>query len=49
MSQEEHILHQLKGLHDWTVNINKQVVRIMWTQFILTAFTLIAILVVIFK
>lgn len=30
MGQEEHVLHQLKALHDWTVQANKQMARIMW-------------------
>lgn len=30
MGQEEHILHQLKELHDWTVHANKQMNAMMW-------------------
>ena len=49
MSQEEHILHQLKEMHDWTLHINKQVVKIVWAQLILTAIMIIALFVVMFK
>jgi hypothetical protein len=49
MSQEEHILHQLKELRDWTLHINKQVMRIVWMQCILTAIMVVAILILMLK
>lgn len=31
MSQEEHILHELKEMHTWVAHADKQISRIKWS------------------
>lgn len=31
MSQEEHILHELKQMHSWIAHADKQISRIKWS------------------
>ena len=31
MSQEEHILHELKEMHNWIAHTDKQISRIKWS------------------
>ena len=49
MSQEEHILHELKEMHTWIANADKQVARIKWALYGMTTLLVIAILLLMFK
>ena len=33
MSQEEHILHELKEMHSWIAHADKQISRVKWSLF----------------
>ena len=33
MSQEEHILHQLKEMHSWVMHADKSIARIKWALY----------------
>lgn len=45
MSQEEHILHELKEMHSWIGHVNGQISRIKWSLWGI-AFILISIVVI---
>lgn len=49
MSQEEHILHVLKEMHEWTSNADKQMARIKWALYGLTVMIVIVIALLLFK
>ena len=49
MSQEEHILHVLKEMREWTANVDKQFARIKWALYGLTVLLVIALLLLAFK
>lgn len=43
MSQEEHILHTLKEMKEWTAHADRQMSRIKWSLYGLTLLSLITI------
>ena len=48
MSQEEHILHELKEMHSWTAHADRQMSRVKWALWgiVLMLFLIIAILLI---
>ena len=49
MSQEEHILHTLKEMKEWTANADKQMARVKWSLYGLMALSAIIIAVLLFR
>ena len=50
MSQEEHILHELKEMHSWVAHADKQISRVKWSLFgILCILIFIVVLILIKK
>ncbi|MBU0605120.1 MAG: hypothetical protein KKH77_02400 [Candidatus Omnitrophica bacterium] len=49
MSQEEHILHTLKEMREWTAHADRQLSRIKWALYGLTVILVTTILLVVFK
>lgn len=49
MSQEEHILHQLKEMHNWIANADKQMSRVKWALYGIAVLLVIELAVTVFK
>ncbi|MFA6320790.1 MAG: hypothetical protein WCY36_02900 [Candidatus Omnitrophota bacterium] len=49
MSQEEHILHVLKEMREWTANADKQMARIKWSLYGLTTMFVVSIILLLLK
>ncbi len=49
MSHEEHILHTLKEMREWTAHADRQLSRIKWALYGLTAILAVTIVVAAFK
>lgn len=43
MSQEEHILHELKEMHSWIAHVDKQISRIKWSLLGIAALSILVI------
>lgn len=43
MSQEEHILHELKEMHNWIAHTDRQISRIKWSLWGMTAMLVLVI------
>lgn len=49
MSQEEHILHELKEMHNWVGHVDKQIARIKWSLWGMVSILILIIVILLFK
>lgn len=49
MSQEEHILHELKEMHGWIAHADKQISRVKWSLFGILSIQIITMLLILVK
>ena len=49
MSQEEHILHELKEMHGWIAHVDRQISRIKWSLWGIVAILVLVIVILLVK
>lgn len=49
MSQEEHILHELKEMHGWIAHADKQISRIKWSLWGIVSILILIIVILLIK
>ena len=49
MSQEEHILHELKEMHSWIAHTDRQISRIKWALWGMLVISALIITLLLFK
>ena len=49
MSQEEHILHELKEMHGWIAHADKQISRIKWSLWGIALILMVVIVILLVK
>ena len=49
MSQEEHILHELKEMHSWIAHADKQISRVKWSLWGIVAILVLIIAILLAK
>ncbi len=49
MSQEEHILHELKEMHSWVAHADRQISRVKWSLWGIVAILVLIIVILLAK
>ena len=49
MSQEEHILHELKEMHSWIAHADRQISRIKWSLWGIASMLILVIAILLIK
>lgn len=49
MSQEEHILHELKEMHSWIAHADRQISRIKWSLWGIVSILILIIAILLIK